>query len=280
MLDIKLKHPAATIDTQIDRVISGAVVTDNTDSVVTPEGKKPVSGEGVSKALNEGIAAGLAGLMPATPSGDPMHYAYVAAGAVWDATTGFWKLNTLTDITTEQMRAIYNFGFLRLELGALAGTASQVRTNLIRVGTYNPIIQTFTYFAYENRVIEVIMLNNGYGNYEALVTAAKFDNWFFNCASLSAIYGRLRASSSGVVFNNCFAGCAKLSRVRLYRLAQNVSFADSPLDKESLLYMINESAATSPIVITLHADVYAWASTDSDVQTALAAKPNVTIASA
>lgn len=277
MADVKLKHTAATIDTQIDRVLNGTVVTENTDSVVTPDGKKPVSGEGVSNALN----AGLAGLMPATPSGDPMHYAYVAAGAVWNATTGLWELNTLTDITTEQMRAIYNFGFLRLELGVLSGSASQVRTNLIRAGNSDPIIQTFTYFAYENRVIEVIMLNNSYGTYESLVTASKFWGWFINCSALSAIYGRLRASSSGVVFNNCFAGCAKLSRVRLYRLTQNVSFADSPLlNKESLLYMINESAATSPIVITLHADVYAWASTDSDVQTALAAKPNVTIASA
>ncbi len=276
MADIKLKHPAATIDTQIDRVISGEVVTDNTDSVVTPDGKKPVSGEGVLKALN----AGVAGLMPATPSGDPMHYAYVAAGAVWNATTGLWKLNTLTDITTEQMRKIYNFGSVRIEAGGYYGALAGVRTNLLRVGMPNPTIQSITSFAYQNKVVEVITLNTT-NTYEALVMSNTFNSWFYQCSALKEIYGRLEASSSGVAFNNCFADCAKLSRVRLRRLKQDVSFADSPLlDKESLLYMINESAATSPIVITLHADVYAWASTDSDVQTALATKPNATIASA
>ena len=71
--------------------------------------------------------------MPATPSGDPMHYAYVAAGAEWNGTgadivkttpwadladddadktvvhkAGYWYLNGLGDITNEQMRVIYN----------------------------------------------------------------------------------------------------------------------------------------------------------------------------
>lgn len=51
MSGYKLKHTGAVIDTQIDRVISGAVVTENTDNEVTPDGAKPVSGEAVSKAL-------------------------------------------------------------------------------------------------------------------------------------------------------------------------------------------------------------------------------------
>lgn len=222
----------------------------------------------------------MAGLMPATPSGDPMHYAYVAAGAVWNATTQFWKLNTLTDITSEQMRAIYNFGSVRFEAGGYAGALAAVRTNLLRVGMPNPTIQSFAYLAYQNRVVEVITLNTTVA-YEARVASNTFNSWFYQCPALKEIYGRLEATSSNNAFNNCFVGCTNLYRVRLYRLRSDVSLADLPLlDKESLLYMINESAATSPIVITLHADVYAWASTDSDVQAALAAKPNVTIASA
>lgn len=46
-----LKHTGATIDQQIDRVLSGEVVTDNTDSKVTPDGVKPVSGAAVSNAI-------------------------------------------------------------------------------------------------------------------------------------------------------------------------------------------------------------------------------------
>ena len=72
--------------------------------------------------------------MPATPSGDPMHYVYEAAGAVYNDTgkdivkstpwadladddidktvvhkAGYWYLNGLGDITNEQMRDIYNY---------------------------------------------------------------------------------------------------------------------------------------------------------------------------
>ena len=57
--------------------------------------------------------------MPATPSGDPMHYAYEAAGAIWNGTgkdinrigrmtgdtivhkSGYWYLNELGDISNE-----------------------------------------------------------------------------------------------------------------------------------------------------------------------------------
>lgn len=46
-----LKHTGAIIDQQIDRVLSGEVVTDNTDSEVTPDGAKPVSGAAVSRAI-------------------------------------------------------------------------------------------------------------------------------------------------------------------------------------------------------------------------------------
>lgn len=51
MADVRLKHTGAVIDAQIDRVLSGAVVTENTDSEVTPDGVKPVSGKAVAKEL-------------------------------------------------------------------------------------------------------------------------------------------------------------------------------------------------------------------------------------
>ena len=37
-----------------------------------------------------GIKGGVLELMPATPSGDPMHYAYEAVGAVWNSDTKLW----------------------------------------------------------------------------------------------------------------------------------------------------------------------------------------------
>lgn len=223
----------------------------------------------------------MAGLMPATPSGDPMHYAYEAAGAVWDATTQFWKLNTLTDITTEQMRAIYNLGFLRLVEGCLNGRAAQVRTNLKRIGPSNPNNVIGQFFAYQNPTIEIIWLKNITGTYESVIQAVNYTRAFYGCTALKAIDGRLQIANANTNYVETFNGCVALTRVMIWKLCQNISFADSPLlSKESLIYAINNSTATSPIVITLHAEVYAWASIDSEVQAALAAKPNVTIASA
>lgn len=247
----------------------------------TPQGR--VSAEEWNALVQQVIdnVSEMAGLMSATPSGDPMHYAYEAAGAVWNATTQFWELNTLTDITTVQMRNIYNLGFLRLEEGGLAGSASYVRTNLKRVGPPNPTGVIGLLLAYQNTTIEVIWLNNSAGTYEGVIRAVNYTQAFDGCTALKAIYGRLQIEYTATQYLNTFRGCVALTRAMIWRLCQNISFGDSPLfGKESLLHAINNSVATSPIVITLHADVYAWASTDSDVQTALAAKPNVTIASA
>lgn len=40
---------------QVERVRNGSVVTENTDSEVTPDGNKPVSGKGIAKAIEEAI---------------------------------------------------------------------------------------------------------------------------------------------------------------------------------------------------------------------------------
>jgi hypothetical protein len=67
-------------------------------------------------------------------------------------------------------------------------------------------------------------------------------------------------------------------RVRLIKLNQSISLSDSPfLDKESLLYMIVNAAPKSPITITVHADVYAWAKADADILASLKAQPNVSL---
>ena len=89
--------------------------------------------------------------MPATPSGDPMHYAYVAAGAVWNGTgeditrigrmtgdtivhkAGFWYLNELGDISNEEMRKIimngYNSDCVNCETFSIS-ESNKLRTNL------------------------------------------------------------------------------------------------------------------------------------------------------
>ena len=51
MAKVNLKHSGAVIDQQIDRVIDGSVVVDNTLSALDETSNKPVSGKGIAEAI-------------------------------------------------------------------------------------------------------------------------------------------------------------------------------------------------------------------------------------
>lgn len=264
----------------------------STNDYTTEEKAKVAKIEGKQDALtltvkdNGNIVLGnIAGqtkeFMPATPSGDPMHYAYIDAGATWSSSTGYWSLNGLTDITNDEMRKIHNFGFINdLSLSVFMGKMAKIRTNYLRVGNtnYNGTQYPIESLAYGNTTIEVITLKDSTGVYESVISAQNFNNAFYGCTKLREIHGRLQTSA---IITNTFSGCESLQRVRIHKLVANVSFKDCPnIDKDSILYNINNSAATSAITIRLHPTAYAKYSADSDIQAALAAKPLVTLISA
>ena len=242
--------------------------------------------------------------MPATPSGDPMHYAYEAAGAEWNGTgenivktapwadladddadktvvhkAGYWYLNGLGDITNEQMRVIYNrtnsFASSNILNEVLFDDLS-VRTNInqyLRKGSYSVVELTA---AFVNSRIEVVLLSNIPGNG---ISA--------NSISFMARSNKIK-HFIGVLFTKLitkyaspFLKCPNLKTISISSLKFNVSFVDSPLlTSKSILYMIQKEKATSPITITLHADAYARAMANADIVSALEAHPNVSLASA
>ena len=76
-------------------------------------------------------------------------------------------------------------------------------------------------------------------------------------------------------------GCISLRDIKIRNLPISIAFPSSlQLSKESLLFMINNEAATSPITITLHAEAYTRLSTDPDIVAALENHPLVSLASA
>jgi hypothetical protein len=222
--------------------------------------------------------------MPATPSGDPMHYAYIDAGATWSSSTGYWSLNGLTDITNEQMRKIYNFGFLKIvKEYAMSALRAKIRTNLLRIGgdniTGNNNVD-MTGFALNNNVIEVLTLKNTTGSYESYIMVTSLSEAFKGCSALQKIYGIIECSTITSI-TKAFVGCVALQRLRISALKKDISLSDSPLlDKESLLFIIQKANQTSAITITLHAEAYARLANDADVLAALAAQPNITLISA
>ena len=101
----------------------------------------------------------------------------------------------------------------------------------------------------------------------------------YNCAKLEKILNPFRfqvAPSSAA-----FLSTPKLKEIRLHSVAWALSFKSSPdLSNASILYMIENEISTGTIAITLHADAYARAMADTEIQAALEAHPNVSLASA
>lgn len=100
---------------------------------------------------------------------------------------------------------------------------------------------------------------------------------FTNCNSLTSIP---QLDTSKVTnMDSMFYNCRSLVTANLKNASKAYQLNYSAiLSKESLLYLINNEAATSAITITLASYAYARLSTDPDIEAALAAHPNISIA--
>lgn len=187
---------------------------------------------------------------------------YVAAGAVYNQNTGFYELNGLTDITEEQMKVIYvhTNGMDRLQsfIGSFAG--GTFRTNLgfnrTRTQTNNRSVNFYDSFR-DNKYLEVLRVSYQDTDVQRSLIIENFGFAFYFCTKLRKIIGIIRLDKSSSV-TSAFDQCLELQDVKLYGLLTNISFAYSPLISiESLQYLITNAANTSPITVTVHADVYA-----------------------
>ena len=250
--------------------------------------------------------------MPATPSGDPMHYAYVAAGAEYNDTgadiikttpwadladddadktvvhkAGYWYLNGLGDITNEQMRIIFietnNF------MEDISQSAAARYCSLISRTHINPPMYHIT--TGRLRVDYVDFVRNS-GNLESIIFPVykrsidycfrpkKITTAFSYCPNLKYIYGIINLYDC-IEQTNAFyqSPNIRIFQLNKLRLNLNINNLDS-VSSKSILYMIQNEAATSAITITLHADAYARAMANADIVAALEAHPNVSLASA
>ena len=99
---------------------------------------------------------------------------------------------------------------------------------------------------------------------------------FSNCRSLVAIprLDTSKVTDMSSMFNNCYSLThANIKNVKLAYQLNNSAL----LSKESLLYLINNEAATSAITIKLASYAYTRLSNDPDIVAALAAHPNISI---
>lgn len=208
---------------------------------------------------------------------------YISAGAVYNEQTGYYELNGLTDITEEQMRTIYEktWGWW-LHLPSLNGFGSALpRTNIpcpdYKIIAYASNISIHSIFSVSGNDdnLEVV-------NLRALYTPTGFDeikivdfNWAFQGnKKIREVQGIINVKGARSDLN--IGG--NIETINIKGLKVNIRFYNSQrLSKESVLYMINNSEATSAITIGLNKAVYDVMKDDADIIAALAEKTNITL---
>ena len=181
---------------------------------------------------------------------------YVAAGAVYNRNTGFYELNGLTDITEEEMKVIYvqtnhmdyienmNDVFSNLNFRTNLGFKQIRRANN---RTFN-LKNAFR----ENANLEVLKLGDS-TNDNWVMKCSDMQDFVAYCSNLKEIIGYIECP---VAVN--FLHTPLLEEIRFKNIVRNFGIKDSPLiSLESLQYLITNAANTSPITVTVHADVYA-----------------------
>lgn len=210
------------------------------------------------KTAQEGLVTSVNDLTTVLNTQQGNRALYVAAGAVYNQNTGFYELNGLTDITEEQMKVIYvqTNGMDHVENMRDVFSALNFRTNL---GFNVPRRATGHNFNLrdafrDNFNLEVLRLGND-TNDNWYLECYDITNFILSCPKLKKIIGYIQYVGSS---NINIVGAYLLEEIRFKKIKVNLMINDSPLISiESLQYLITNADNTSPITVTVHADVYA-----------------------
>lgn len=165
-----------------------------------------------------------------------------AGGKVYNRDTGYFELNGLTDITEEQMRAIYA-AYVSTDRKTASFSGLKIRTHLPFGITYDtPLSQTFQGVPVESVHIGFVATRS----YAA----------FMNCSKLRRVY--IVVSGKNIPQELDFKGCAALEELDFRRLAANLDLRDCPkLSAASLAGIVRWAQNDSEIIVTLHPEAYA-----------------------
>lgn len=195
---------------------------------------------------------------------------FESAGATFNETSGYFELNGLTDISYEEMQAAYQLGEMPYYLKNFFYSDNVVRTNIL-----------------SKRQFYVDGANAIQGKTEIVAFSTDYPYIFIEGNNSSFLYGNgyirkvIGIIDFAILNVNSNRYCRSLEEVRFAKINKNVLLNESSrLSVESILYMIQNEAATSAITITLHATAYARATADADITAALQNHPNVSLTSA
>lgn len=183
---------------------------------------------------------------------------FVARGAVYNATTGYYELNGLTDITEVQMIAIYNYTSQSPNgnnWNSVFWYTMGVRTNFglkAIVGQVNDMYGAFSQSSFEVINLECL-------SYKSRPTKVKdLTSTFDLCLKLKKIIGVIDVSAITTSILTGLYRAPLLEDVLILRLNVSISFEQSVnLSKKTLQYLITEATNTTPITVTVNSAVYA-----------------------
>lgn len=195
---------------------------------------------------------------------------FEASGAVFIDKTGYYHLNTIKDLTEEDMRLIFAAG-------------------VPVIGSYqaSSVLKPRTFLQTENVTGQISFQGDidcfCYGNLK-LETFMYFRNYIIVNGALRRSFAsnpKLRVIGYGDEYINAakyllyqpsdpqetFSGLPLLEHVYIKKLRSDIQFRDSPLlDYDSVRYMVDNAANTTAITIYVHADVMAKLNDETNTQ--------------
>lgn len=188
------------------------------------------------------------------------------AGATFNESTGFFELNTLTDITAEQMRSILKFGCFRFT-SPKSGARSKnttikdlIRTNIL-VSSSDELrgFSTANGLCYDQHEMEVLVVGLP-PQYEQIYAFSPKSIYTIltRCYKLHTIIGDIRLDKLETANEQAFVGCTALKNVRLKDIVKGLGISGAPLlSFESVACMVDNAKNTEAIPIKVHPIVYA-----------------------
>lgn len=200
--------------------------------------------------------------------------------AIFDPVSGYWHMNTLTDLTSDQIDAVFldaNIANRPWEAPRpLIYTLSRTNVPINAIRSAN--MDCDLTYACSQSTLEVLSLSpNGMD-----ISASGFN--YFASFGNTAFKKCLDIITDNVAHTAPFTilvGAANALSVKIKGIKRSITMSDSPhFETQAILFWIENESATSPVTWTFHADLYTRLMADADIQSALQAHPNIALASA
>ena len=185
---------------------------------------------------------------------------FEAAGAVFNELTGYFELGTITDISYNEMKIIYNKSIYGLPTtGRNSAFVAYNGRATLPLGATLSFPTSFAQSFYNSNVEEIVLSGN-----VLIGTAGNMTNAFSGCTRLRKITGGYFRMNGTGTSQYSFRNCYSLKQVSINQLTYGVSFAEcGELLLESIVFLVQNAANTAQITITLHPTAFARCQADT-----------------